>query len=88
MLGLSMDQITQDTEGQARIPGLYLMDVRSHSGIDGGSDVVLNGQCWGHKRLEGTKGCGKNTNMKRQGGRRGGDACQKYSGDRTDGARM
>lgn len=26
MLGLSMDQITQDTEGQARIPGLYLMD--------------------------------------------------------------
>lgn len=34
------------------------------------------------------KGCGKNTNMKRQGGRRGGDACQKYSGDRTDGARM
>lgn len=55
MLGLSMDQITQDTEGQARIPGLYLMDVRSHSGIDGGSDVILNGRCWGHKRLEGTK---------------------------------
>lgn len=26
MLELSMDQITQDTEGQARIPGLYLMD--------------------------------------------------------------
>lgn len=45
MLGLSMDQITQDTEGQARMPGLYLVDSKEPSGTDAGSDVILNGGC-------------------------------------------
>lgn len=68
MLGLSMDQITQDTEGQARIPGLYLMD----------SKEPLWDRWWvrcdSKWRMLGTqmtggnqKAVAKNTNMKRTG---------------------
>lgn len=66
MLGLSMNQITQDTEGQARMPGLYLVD----------SKEPLWDRCWvrcdsewrtlGTQKTGGNqKAVAKNTNMKR-----------------------